>query len=328
MTSAGAGNTSTWSIGWRTVAPSTVRSTSGGYRPRRRPARRVRSDRARSGSGRRLPPRRVPRRSGLRRRRRPPPPAPAGDRHRRRLPAERAPHRVHHQRAGADVEPATSSTAARPRGASSRRTRSAPTASCAGEGAEHQQDRPRDARPRRRVRAFTYKPRLAGVAADLGLVDALALQSMYIFKQPHIGGEVGCHQDATFLYTDPMTVTGFWFAIEDATLENGCLWAAPGGHRGPLRKVFKRNASQRRHRVRAARRHPAARTATGRRRSCRSRYRPARWSCCTACSPTGATSTVADEPARVLAALHLRHGRLPRRGTGCSARRTAAAPPR
>ena len=30
-----------------------------------------------------------------------------------------------------------------------------------------------------------------------------------------------------------MTVTGFWFAIEDATLENGCLWAAPGGHRRP-----------------------------------------------------------------------------------------------
>jgi phytanoyl-CoA hydroxylase len=88
--------------------------------------------------------------------------------------------------------------------------------------------------------AFSYTPELAGVAADIGLVDALALQSMYIFKQPRIGGEVGCHQDATFLYTEPMTVTGFWFAIEDATLDNGCLWAAPGGHHGGLRKVFRR----------------------------------------------------------------------------------------
>ena len=87
---------------------------------------------------------------------------------------------------------------------------------------------------------FTYTPQLTAVAADLGLTDALALQSMYIFKQPSIGGEVGCHQDATFLYTDPMTVTGFWFAIEDATLENGCLWAAPGGHKTGLRQVFKR----------------------------------------------------------------------------------------
>lgn len=88
---------------------------------------------------------------------------------------------------------------------------------------------------------FSYDPRLAEIATDVGMVDARALQSMYIFKQPHIGGEVSCHQDATFLYTDPITVTGFWFAIEDATLENGCLWAAPGGHRGPVRQLFKRN---------------------------------------------------------------------------------------
>ena len=87
---------------------------------------------------------------------------------------------------------------------------------------------------------FSYRPELAGVAADIGLADALALQSMYIFKQPLIGGEVGCHQDSTFLYTEPMTVTGFWFAIEDATLQNGCLWAKPGGHRTSLRKRFKR----------------------------------------------------------------------------------------
>ena len=90
---------------------------------------------------------------------------------------------------------------------------------------------------------FSYDPRLAEIADDVGVVDARALQSMYIFKQPHIGGEVGCHQDATFLYTDPMSVTGFWFAIEDATLDNGCLWAAPGGHLGPLCQLFKRNES-------------------------------------------------------------------------------------
>lgn len=87
---------------------------------------------------------------------------------------------------------------------------------------------------------FTYTSDLARVAADIGMADALALQSMYIFKQPHIGGEVGCHQDATFLYTDPITVTGFWFAVQDATLENGCMWAAPGGHRTSLRKTFHR----------------------------------------------------------------------------------------
>ena len=91
--------------------------------------------------------------------------------------------------------------------------------------------------------AFTYNVRLAAVARDIGLTDPVAVQTMYICKQPRIGGEVGCHQDATFLYTDPVTVTGFWFAIEDATLENGCLWAEPGGHRTTLRKTFVRNAT-------------------------------------------------------------------------------------
>ena len=63
---------------------------------------------------------------------------------------------------------------------------------------------------------------------------------MYIFKQPNIGGEVVCHQDSTFLYTKPDTVIGFWVALEDATIENGCLWVASGGHKGPLRKLFTR----------------------------------------------------------------------------------------
>ncbi len=78
------------------------------------------------------------------------------------------------------------------------------------------------------------------MATDVGVGDSVLLQSMYLCKQPRIGGEVGCHQDATFLYTEPVSVTGFWFALEDATIDNGCLWAAPGGHRSPLRKLFKR----------------------------------------------------------------------------------------
>ncbi len=88
----------------------------------------------------------------------------------------------------------------------------------------------------------SYDPRLAALAEELGVQGPLALQSMIIFKQPGIGGEVGCHQDATFLYTDPITVTGFWIALEDATIDNGCLWVERGGHRGPLRQQFRRAA--------------------------------------------------------------------------------------
>ncbi|MES2321046.1 MAG: phytanoyl-CoA dioxygenase family protein [Pseudomonadota bacterium] len=88
---------------------------------------------------------------------------------------------------------------------------------------------------------FSRDPRLAAVARDLGLVDAQVWQSMYIFKQPGIGGEVNWHQDATFFETTPVSVTTFWFALEDATIDNGCLWVEPGGHRGPMRERFVRN---------------------------------------------------------------------------------------
>lgn len=87
---------------------------------------------------------------------------------------------------------------------------------------------------------FSRGPRIAALARALGLVDAQLWQSMYIFKQPGIGGEVKWHQDATFFDTTPCTVTAFWFALEDATRDNGCLWVQPGGHRGPLRERFVR----------------------------------------------------------------------------------------
>lgn len=82
------------------------------------------------------------------------------------------------------------------------------------------------------------QPRLAALARRLGLEEPLPLQSMYLFKPPHVGAEVGWHQDATYLRTDPPTVTGFWIALDDADRGNGCLVALPGAHRGPLREWF------------------------------------------------------------------------------------------
>jgi phytanoyl-CoA hydroxylase len=90
---------------------------------------------------------------------------------------------------------------------------------------------------------FSRTAELEALVSDLGYRQPLLLQSMYIFKQPGIGGFVTCHQDATFLYTEPLTVTGFWFALEDATRENGCLWALPGGHKVGLKSRFRRAPS-------------------------------------------------------------------------------------
>lgn len=87
---------------------------------------------------------------------------------------------------------------------------------------------------------FSRSPQMKQLAADLGMSGSLLIQSMHIFKHARIGGVVDVHQDSSFLYTEPHSCVGFWFALEDATLENGCLWAKPGGHRTTLRSWFKR----------------------------------------------------------------------------------------
>lgn len=89
---------------------------------------------------------------------------------------------------------------------------------------------------------FSRRPSLERLVADLGINHPLLLQGMYIFKQPRIGGEVTCHQDSTFLYTEPPAIAGLCFALEDATVENGCLWAIPGGHTAGLKSRWLRNA--------------------------------------------------------------------------------------
>ena len=81
-------------------------------------------------------------------------------------------------------------------------------------------------------------PRLAQVCHDLAIADPGLVQSMVIFKRPHVGGEVTAHQDSTFLHTTPTSVVGLWFALEDATVQNGCLYAVPGAHEQGLKQRY------------------------------------------------------------------------------------------
>ena len=92
---------------------------------------------------------------------------------------------------------------------------------------------------------FSRTPELAGVARSIGFERPAIIQSMYIFKPPRIGGEVLCHQDSTYIYTEPESCVGFWFALEDATVENGCMHFIPGAHKEPLRKRNYRDADGR-----------------------------------------------------------------------------------
>ena len=85
---------------------------------------------------------------------------------------------------------------------------------------------------------FCRLPVLGDTLSAIGLDRPQLWQSMYIYKQPRIGGEVRWHQDASYLIADEPGVIGCWVALEDADRSNGCLWMQPGGHRSPLREIF------------------------------------------------------------------------------------------
>eukprot|EP01135_Chromosphaera_perkinsii_P002493 Nk52_evm9s224 gene=Nk52_evmTU9s224 len=77
---------------------------------------------------------------------------------------------------------------------------------------------------------FSKAEKFVDIMRKIGYEHPSIVQSMYIFKQPRIGGKVTAHQDSTFLRTEPSSCTGFWIALEDCTKENGCLWFIPKSH--------------------------------------------------------------------------------------------------
>ncbi|CAG4942474.1 unnamed protein product [Colias eurytheme] len=89
-------------------------------------------------------------------------------------------------------------------------------------------------------RCYTYSDRVKAVCRELGFKEPAVVQSMYIYKNPGVGGEVIAHQDITYLHTEPVPPLGFWIALQDATVQNGCLWIAPGSHKsGVHRRLIK-----------------------------------------------------------------------------------------
>lgn len=95
---------------------------------------------------------------------------------------------------------------------------------------------------------ITFDDRVKNVARSLSYKDPRVLQSMLIFKNPVDSSldaardnEVPSHSDGTFLFTQPQSAIGFWFALEDCTPENGCLSYNPGTHKtSPITKRFVR----------------------------------------------------------------------------------------
>jgi ectoine hydroxylase-related dioxygenase (phytanoyl-CoA dioxygenase family) len=75
--------------------------------------------------------------------------------------------------------------------------------------------------------------------AQPGIVDVLtrvvgpnvkAMQSMLFMKAAGKAGQAW-HQDEDYIPTRDRSLIGAWIALDDATVENGCLWVLPGSHK-------------------------------------------------------------------------------------------------
>ncbi|MCS6859794.1 MAG: phytanoyl-CoA dioxygenase family protein [Abditibacteriales bacterium] len=68
--------------------------------------------------------------------------------------------------------------------------------------------------------------------------DIKMFRNSLLLKPPEVGSQKGWHQDSPYWPIGPMDLCSCWFPLDDATLENGCMWAIPGWHKkGPLPHV-------------------------------------------------------------------------------------------
>ena len=74
---------------------------------------------------------------------------------------------------------------------------------------------------------------MAEVLSKLIGPDVKCMQSMLFIKPPGFQGQAW-HQDEIFIPTRDRSLTGGWIALDDATEQNGCMWAIPGSHKGVL----------------------------------------------------------------------------------------------
>jgi phytanoyl-CoA hydroxylase len=106
-----------------------------------------------------------------------------------------------------------------------------------------------------RLAALAATPRLRSLLDQLIGADSRLIQDMALLKPPFHGAEKPWHQDtAYFDYTPLGGVIGVWIALDEATVENGCMQVIPGSHLdGPAKHYHMRDCQLEDGRVRVDR---------------------------------------------------------------------------
>jgi phytanoyl-CoA hydroxylase len=77
------------------------------------------------------------------------------------------------------------------------------------------------------IKDTLFNPKVVDVLTDIVSPNVKAMQSMLFVKAPGKKGQ-SWHQDEYYIPTRDQSLIGVWIAIDDASIENGCLWIIPG----------------------------------------------------------------------------------------------------
>src|SRR5206468_3175344 len=87
-------------------------------------------------------------------------------------------------------------------------------------------------------RGLGLHPNIVGIVEQILGPDLKMFRNSLLLKPPEVGSAKGMHQDSPYWPIEPMSLCSCWFALDDATPENGCMAVLPGWHRkGPLPHV-------------------------------------------------------------------------------------------
>lgn len=86
------------------------------------------------------------------------------------------------------------------------------------------------------IRRYLSHQKIVAVLTKIISANVKCMQSMLFVKGPGKAGQAW-HQDEYYIPTRDRSLTGVWIAIDDASIENGCLWIIPGRPGYMMRRV-------------------------------------------------------------------------------------------
>lgn len=76
---------------------------------------------------------------------------------------------------------------------------------------------------------FLHQPSIVHALTQVIGPDVKAMQSMLFIKAEGKPGQAW-HQDEFYIPSRDRSITAAWIAVDDANVDNGCLWVIPGSH--------------------------------------------------------------------------------------------------